>query len=219
MERQLEPEVMDSATEAASYDQMDHDEPNGAFVERLVVLGAHGRMLDIGTGPGHIPIRVCKEIADSMVFGVDLSNEMLKVARARHEESGLGDRIEYHFMDAKALAFPDESFDAVFSNTILHHIPDPEPFLSEAWRVIKPQGVLLIRDLFRPPDEAGVQALVAKHTSGATEDQKQMFGDSLRAAFTAQELQQLLDKLHIEGVELVIDTDRHISIQTRSAKK
>jgi len=219
MERKLEPEVMDSADEAIAYDQMDNSQPNAAFVGRLLELGASGRMLDIGTGPGHIPVAVCQAIGDSKVFGVDLSKQMLKVARAHQHASGLGDRIEYHYMDAKDLAFEDASFDVVFSNTILHHIPEPLPFLSEAWRVLRPGGVLLIRDLFRPPDQATLDALVAEHTVGETEYLRQMFADSLRAALTPDELQQIVDELGMQGVELVIDSDRHISIQTRSAVK
>ena len=63
MQRQLEPEVMDDLQEAVAYDRMDHVQPNEAFVARLIELGAHGRMLDIGTGPGHIPLLVCEKIA------------------------------------------------------------------------------------------------------------------------------------------------------------
>ena len=48
MERVLEPEYMDTAEEADSYDSMDHQVPNLAFVERLRALGATGKMLDIG---------------------------------------------------------------------------------------------------------------------------------------------------------------------------
>ena len=55
MERELEPEYMDTEDEAASYAAMDHSAPNAAFVARLVELGAAGRMLDVGCGPGHIP--------------------------------------------------------------------------------------------------------------------------------------------------------------------
>ena len=58
MERVLEPELMDTLEDATEYDEMDNSAENTAFVERLVELGAHGRMLDIGTGPGHIPLPV-----------------------------------------------------------------------------------------------------------------------------------------------------------------
>ena len=76
LERVLEPEVMDTEQEATEYDRMDHTEANGAFVDRLVALGARGSMLDIGTGPGHIPLLVCERIEGATVLGIDLSQRM-----------------------------------------------------------------------------------------------------------------------------------------------
>jgi ubiquinone/menaquinone biosynthesis C-methylase UbiE len=219
LDRQLEPEVMDSPLEAVEYDQMDHQEPNQALVKRLVELAAHGHMLDIGTGPGHIPLLVCQQIDDASVFGVDLSKEMLKLARAHLEASDFADRIEFHFMDAKELGFADDSFDVVFSNSILHHIPDPKPFIAQAWRVLKPGGVLLIRDLFRPADQMTLKRLVQQYACDTSDDQKRLFSDSLHAALTPDELRELVDQLGLQEVEVVIDTDRHMSLQTRSAKK
>ena len=69
MQRELEPEVMDSAEEATDYDAMDHAEPNRAFVDRLKHLDARGRMLDLGTGPGDIPLMVVEEITDPDTIG------------------------------------------------------------------------------------------------------------------------------------------------------
>ena len=64
------------------YDAMDHSEPNRAFVERLVELGAFGRVLDIGTGPGHIPLSLSRAPAGHRVLGIDLSTHMLRLAEA-----------------------------------------------------------------------------------------------------------------------------------------
>ena len=73
-------------------------------------------------------------------------------------------------MDAKGLNFADGEFDTVFSNTILHHIPDPRPFLREARRVLRPGGTLLVRDLFRPPSREQLEALVAAPAGYDEED-------------------------------------------------
>ncbi len=216
--RVLEPQAMETPAEAQSYAAMDHSEPNRNFVERLVDLDAGGLMLDIGTGPGDIPLRVCERIAGARVTGVDLSAAMLAIARARARASPHAARLGYVLADATGLPFADASLDAVFSNTILHHIPDPVPFLKEAWRVLKPRGVLLIRDLFRPASQARVEELVALHTPGADATQKQLFRQSLQAAFTPQELRVLVARLHLPGAEVMVDTDRHVSIQRRRAE-
>ena len=73
MERVLEPEVMDTVEEAESYDAMDHSGPNEAFVERFLELGAGGRLLDIGCGPGHVPLLLASMREEVQVVGVDLS--------------------------------------------------------------------------------------------------------------------------------------------------
>jgi ubiquinone/menaquinone biosynthesis C-methylase UbiE len=212
MPRTLEPEVMDTALEADGYDSMDHSEPNAAFVERLVSLGARGRMLDVGTGPGHIPLLVCERIADATVVGVDLARHMLRHAERHRAASRHADRVSYRLADAKRLDFPDASFDAVYSNTILHHIPDPRPFLAECERVRRPGGVLLVRDLFRPETPERAHELVAQHAAEANEIQRELFRASLHAALTPEELRRMVAELGIPG-EVVVDTDRHMSLQ------
>lgn len=218
LERVLEAEVMDTPEEAGEYDAMDNREPNAAFARRLVELGARGRMLDIGTGPGDIPLRVAAAIADCRILGIDLSRHMLAVAERHRAASPFADRIEFRLADAKGLPFEDHAFDTVFSNTILHHIPEPRPFLAEAWRVLRPGGALLIRDLFRPGSEAELQRLVALHAAEGTAEQRKMLADSLRAALTPAELRGIARELGLEraGVEVVVDSDRHVSIQKRS---
>ena len=213
MDRVPEPEVMEDAAEAAAYDAMDHGEVNRAFVERLVSLGARGRMLDIGTGPAHIPLLLVDRLADCTVVAVDLAPAMLAIAARHLAGSPHGHRIELRLGDGKALDDADGSFDAVFSNTILHHMHDPRPFLREAARVLRPGGALLIRDLYRPDSEASVDALVAAHAATAGPIGRELLRASLRAAFTPGELRALADQSGLAGADLVIDSDRHMSLQ------
>jgi ubiquinone/menaquinone biosynthesis C-methylase UbiE len=216
MQRVLEPEVMDTASEAEAYDAMDNSAPNAAFVERLVELGAGGRMLDIGTGPAHIPLLVCERIASARVVAIDLARHMLERAELRRRASPHGARVELRLADAKRLGFEDASFDAVFSNTILHHIPDPGPFLAQARRVLRPGGVLLVRDLYRPRSAERVAELVREHAADATAEQRELFRASLCAALAPAELRALADRAGLADAELTIDSDRHMSLQLRA---
>jgi ubiquinone/menaquinone biosynthesis C-methylase UbiE len=213
--RVLEPEVMDTAEEADGYDAMDHTGPNEAFVQRLVELEAHGCMLDIGTGPGHIPLLVCERISVSRIVGIDLSTHMLRHAERHRQSSRHRDRIEFRLGDAKGLRFDDGVFDVVFSNTILHHIPAPAHFLAEARRVLRPGGVFLVRDLYRPESHARVKELVAQHASTANAYQQELFRASLCAALTPAELREAADKAGLEDAHIVLDSDRHMSLQIR----
>jgi ubiquinone/menaquinone biosynthesis C-methylase UbiE len=213
MDRVPEPEVMDTPEEATAYDEMDHAQVNAAFVDRLLALGARGRMLDIGCGPGHIPLLVADRLADCTVVALDLAPAMLAIARRKLDASPHKDRIELVLGDAKALELEGGSFDAVFSNTILHHMTDPRPFLREAARVLRPGGVLLIRDLYRPASEEELDRLVQAHAPTAGPVGQALLRASLRAALTPAELRALAEECGLSAADLVIDSDRHMSLQ------
>ncbi len=215
LERILEPEVMDNPSEATSYDAMDHAAPNAAFVDRLFELGIDrpGLVLDLGTGPGDIPILLCQRSAEVEVVAVDLAQSMLDLAVSKVDAAGLGERVELRRMDVKALDLPDNSFDAVVSNTILHHLPDPITMLHEAARVLRPGGLVLIRDLYRPEDRDELDRLVAEHAADCDDDQRRLFAESLHAALTPEEFAELATQAGFGGSEIVVDSDRHMSLQ------
>jgi ubiquinone/menaquinone biosynthesis C-methylase UbiE len=213
VERTLEPEVMDTFEEAAAYDAMDHAAASAAFVDRLIALGAGGRMLDIGTGPGHIPLLCLARGIAGTIVGVDLSRAMLAHAERHRAASPHAACVRYQVADAKRLDFGDASFDSVFSNTILHHIPDPLPFLREANRVRRPGGAFLVRDLFRPATAARARELVDQHAKEASPHQRELFFASFLAALTPDELQTMAAEAGLAGAEVVVDSDRHMSLQ------
>jgi ubiquinone/menaquinone biosynthesis C-methylase UbiE len=214
MQRELEPEVMDDAEEAREYDAMDHGVPNAAFVERLAELGVSGCALDLGCGPGQIPLLACDRIADLTVTAVDLAESMLERARAHlARRPDLASRVRFERVDAKRLPYPDAHFDAVFSNTVLHHVAEPRGFLSEAARVLRPGGALLIRDLFRPDTPGRALELVARHAAQASPAQRELLRASLHAALTPEELGAEAAAVGLADAEVVIDSDRHMSLQ------
>lgn len=204
---------METREDAIAYDAMDHSQPNTAFVARLAELNAQGHMLDIGTGPGHIPLMVAEKLPYHSITAIDLSDEMLKLANHKLSASN-HTNISFQIANASQLPFKDHQFDTVFSNTILHHIHQPLPFLTEAWRVLKPGGTLLIRDLFRPPNLTTLEQIVAQHAADCDPHQRKLFSDSLHAAFTKEELETLATQAGMQNVHVVIDTDRHLSLQS-----
>jgi ubiquinone/menaquinone biosynthesis C-methylase UbiE len=210
-----ENEVMDDHAEAQAYDAMDHTQANMAFVERLLELGIDDcdKALDLGTGPGDIPIMLCGPTQGVSILAVDLAQSMLDLAKRKIDLARVGSRVTLAHKDVKALDLPDDSFDAVFSNTILHHIPDPGAMLAEAARVLKPGGLLLIRDLYRPDSIEQLNALVDQHAGDCDAEQRKLFADSLHAALTRDELRELAKASGLSDAEVVIDTDRHMSLQ------
>lgn len=216
MQRILEPEYMDTAQEAEVYAAMDHGEANRAFVVRAIELGAgKGQVLDIGTGPGDIPVLFAQQAPEAEIVAIDAAEHMLVVARGRVADAGLESRVSLRRADAKDLPFEDESFDAVISNTILHHIPEPVMLLREAYRVLQPYGVLCIRDLCRPATEEEAWALVDRYAKGATDGQRKMLFDSLRASLTLDEARAAVEAAGIPGATVEMSSDRHYTIELK----
>ena len=228
--RVLEPEVMDSPEEAADYDGMDHSEVNRVFVDDLLhamseqrstptVLEQSGcwpSVLDVGTGTALIPIELCQRDAfDGSIVGVDLSNEMLNLARLSIAELGLGEQIWCEAVDAKSLPFEPGEFDVVMSNTIVHHIPEPFEVLREMRRVVKPDGLLFIRDLLRPETAEEVERLVELHAGEENPQAQQLFRQSLHAALTVAEMTELAADVGLPEGCVTQTSDRHWTLVAR----
>jgi ubiquinone/menaquinone biosynthesis C-methylase UbiE len=218
--RTLEPEVMDTEQEAADYDAMDHSEVSARFCDDLLAVRARlGRVLDVGTGTALIPIELCKREPDVRVDALDLAEHMLAVARRNVERTGLASRIKLAHLDAKSTGEPEGAYDAVVSNSIVHHIPEPRDVLREMWRLAARGGVLFVRDLVRPESEAAVDALVAAYApipagldAGARamhERQSGLFAASLRAALSVDEVRAVVAPLGIPGDAVRATSDRH----------
>jgi ubiquinone/menaquinone biosynthesis C-methylase UbiE len=211
--RVLEPEVMDSPEEADAYDAMDHGQVNRAFVDDLLEF-ASGRIggdwLDLGTGTALVPIEIARREPTVRVVGLEMSGAMLAIAARRVARERLEDRIALERADAKRLPFPMGRFSGVLSNSIVHHIADPILVVEEAVRVTARGGLVFFRDLARPATHDALQRLVEQYAGDATEHQRKLFADSLHAALSVEEMQELVSPLgeRIEG-QVRATSDRH----------
>jgi SAM-dependent methyltransferase len=212
MLRVLEPEVMDTAEEAADYDAMDFAAANGLFArDAIALLGGRvgARVLDIGVGTGQIPALMFAECMNLEMVAVDLAEAMLVVARARLDAAGLSSRCRVEKMDAKALDLPDASFDLVACNSMIHHIPDPAAAFREIARVVKPGGAIIVRDLIRPPTLEDAERIVERVAGGDNPRQKGLFFDSLRAALEVDEVSAMVRAAGLSDLRVERCSDRH----------
>ncbi|MBP7147771.1 MAG: class I SAM-dependent methyltransferase [Acidobacteria bacterium] len=106
-----------------------------------------GSVLDLGTGPGWLLLRLDQLGPPARLVGIDLSRPMLARAARTLARVRSGAEIELVEANASRLPFEDGSFDAVVSSGSLHHWKDPLAALAEARRVLRPGGVALIYDL------------------------------------------------------------------------
>ncbi len=97
---------------------------------------ASGTILDIGTGPGYLPIEIASRSSKLHITGVDLSRKLIKMAQSNSAKAGLSERLSFQFGNAGNLPFDDSSFDMVISTGMLHSLKDPVKVLQEIYRVL-----------------------------------------------------------------------------------
>jgi ubiquinone/menaquinone biosynthesis C-methylase UbiE len=210
LKRVLEPEVMDDAQSAQTYDDMNHGEVNRLFVDDLLKAGEiAGDILDLGTGTALIPVELCQRVEDCRVMASDASYHMLDLARYHLEIASLTDRIQLDKADAKQMPYADAMFDIVISNSIVHHIPEPAVVLQGAVRVTKPGGLLFFRDLMRPETTEQLDQLVQMYSGEESEHAQQLLRDSLHAALNLAEMRELVSQLGFDPTTVQATSDRH----------
>ena len=98
-------------------------------------------VLDLGCGPGTITVDLAARVAPGRVLGIDASADVIAQATAAADG-----RAEFAVGDAYRLDLPDRSFDVVHAHQVLQHLTDPVTAISEAQRVLRPGGLLAVRD-------------------------------------------------------------------------
>lgn len=216
--RQPEPEFMDNAAEAEAYARADFADVNRAFVERLleqVDPSARVVALDLGTGPGDIPLRVVHERPGWRVVAVDASPSMLGYGQQAVERAGKTGSIAFVLADAKALPLRSQAFDVILSNSILHHITDVDRFWRELGRVGKPGATVLLRDLARSASPAAARHIVQQYAEHESALLRAEFYRSLVSAYTPEEVRAQLGRAGLAALEVAMVSDRHWDVWGR----
>ncbi len=108
-------------------------------------LKAGMRLLDVGCGPGTITAGLARAVAPGETIGIDLSEEILVQARDHAASEGV-DNVTFTAGDVYQLNYEDETFDVVYANQVLQHLTDQPLALREMRRVLKPGGLLSVRE-------------------------------------------------------------------------
>ena len=210
-----EPEVMDDSGEVEAYAGAAAEKYFSAIDDSFVALAlrlvAPGRLaagggaiksaarppraLDIGCGPGQIVGKLAARLPEWSFAGVDRSPNMIRRAR------GSGIRAEFLLADGCCLPFADGTFDLVTCNSVLHHLERPAQLLAEIARVADPAGAVLLRDL-RRPSRLTFPLHVRWHGRAYSGLMYKLYRDSVRAAYTLPELQQMLRAAPVPRVQV-----------------
>lgn len=216
MQRIPEPELMDEAEQARAYALADFAEPNERFVgyfETTFPELRAGSVLDLGCGPGDIVLRLASRHPGLVVHGLDGSAAMLQFAsELLHESPALGGRVQFIEGVLPGATLPLAGYDAVISNSLLHHLHDPAIFWRALQEAGRPGAAVLVMDLFRPGSVAAATALVAQYAANEPEILQRDFLASLCAAFEPAEVRQQLAACGLDTLLVTEVSDRHLLV-------
>jgi len=113
----------------------------------LLELRAGKKVLDVGCGPASDTVEMGRLVGpQGQVIGVDRDQAMIDEAESRAREAGVAAWVEHRRAESNALPFESGQFDAVRSERLFQHLPDPRPTLMEMIRVARSGGLVLVLD-------------------------------------------------------------------------
>ena len=219
MQRVPEPELMDDADQARAYAAADFtagDQQTIALIRALVSETATGaspsRVIDLGCGPGNITLRLGEVFPEAEVIGVDGADAMLKLARAR--ASAQDCRVQ--FLQCPLQRLNDSPLagtaDLIVSNSLLHHLHQPDLLWMLTRTLARPGCRVLHRDLRRPASPAELDRLQRRHLPDAPQVLVNDFRASLAAAFEPEEVESQLQNAGLTRLTVVEEDDRYLVV-------
>ena len=141
--------------------------PHYKSIASEIALSGGKTILDIGTGPGVLPIEIARTFSNCKITGIDLSGKMIEIASKnkasrRWQGSRVQENVEFKIMDAKRLEFPSNTFDMVISTGSLHHWKEPVKVIDEIHRCLKPGSEAWIYDGYADAKDEDIDKSVRK---------------------------------------------------------
>jgi SAM-dependent methyltransferase len=215
IERIPEPELMDDPEQARAYANADFSEPHQAFVERFAEQFPRHRphcALDLGCGAADITTRFARAHPGCELTGVDGAPAMLALAREAVTRLDLDHRVHLREVRLPDTTLARHAFDTVISNSLLHHLSDPQVL----WRAVAdcaaPGAAVFIMDLRRPDTREQAGRLVQEYSGNEPEVLRRDFFNSLLAAYRPEEIAAQLAQANLSCLLVETVGDRHVVV-------
>lgn len=211
MKRVPEPELMEDPKQARAYAQGDFSEPHEGFVrhfERLFPDFTRGRVIDLGCGTADVTIRFALAYPGATLEGVDGAEAMLRLGREAVAQAGLESRVVLRLLRLPAAGL-NGGYDAVISNSLLHHLARPATLWQTVARAARPGAPVLVMDLLRPASRAAALELVRLHAGDAPPILARDLFNSLLAAYQPTEVTRQLRTSGLAHLGVKVVSDRH----------
>ena len=219
MNRTPEPELMLEQEQARAYFEANFEEPHGRFIELFArsfpVETAAGDVLDLGCGSADISLRFAGAYPQARVHGVDGSEAMLRFGKQAVCREELGERVQLIHCTLPTTELPRKSYDVVISNSLLHHLQDPQVLWQTIKHCARPEAPILVMDLMRPGSQKQAEDLTETYAAGEAEILKRDFYRSLLAAYREDEIQSQLQEAGLNQLSVEVVSDRHMIIWGR----
>jgi len=220
MQRIPEPELMNEPEQVLAYSNADFAAAHQSVVENFTQIFPNlftnpevsPTILDLGCGSGDVTMRFAQHYPSCKIDAVDGAEEMLKHAKALFTKTALSGRITLHHQSIANCNFKNGSYDAIISNSLLHHLHNPQELWSIVKQVASTNTAIYVCDLFRPETTQDASELVDQYASNEPEILRTDFYNSLLAAFTPHEVHKQLEITELTSLEVDIVSDRHMLI-------
>ncbi len=219
MNRIPEPELMLEQEQARAYSEADFEEPHGRFMglfaRNFPGKAVAGDVLDLGCGPADISLRFARAYPQARIDGVDGSQAMLGFGKEAVCREELEERVKLIHCTLPTSELPQKAYDGVISNSLLHHLQDPQVLWQTIKQCARPGAPIFVMDLMRPENEAQAQEWVTTYTANEAEVLKRDFYHSLRAAYRIDEIQPQLQEAGLKHLSVEVVSDRHMIVWGR----
>lgn len=203
---------MDDPAQALAYAQADFSEAHDAFIAQFAMRFPGfetGRVLDLGCGTADVTLRFARAYPSATLLGVDAAEAMLSLGRAAVARAGCSARVMLQHAYLPNDEIESGAFDAVISNSLLHHLAAPQVLWETIAQVAKPGAALFVMDLLRPATRAQADALTTKYAHDAPPILRRDFLNSLLAAYSVDEVRAQLKHAELRQMQIEIVSDRH----------
>jgi len=180
-----------------------------AVAEDLKRFLIKGKLLDIGCGTGRLLFLLLREMPQASAAGIDISEEMLSLARGNARKEGVSERTSLLKGSAEELqVFPSHSFDCVLSHASFSGWQDPGSSLKEISRILRPEGILYISDWNRSAPSEVFSSLMRRALNEP--EHLERIRMALDAAYSEKEFRGILSKVAVKSHEFLdVNSFRH----------
>lgn len=210
---------MDDDAQARAYAEADFEDAHARFValfrERYAELDVLGTVLDLGCGPADITVRFARAYPHCMVHGVDGAAAMLSYGERRVAQEGLQSRITLIHGRLPDARLPRARYDALISNSLLHHLGDPAVLWRTLRRYARADAPMFVMDLMRPESQGAAERMVEHYAAGEPAILRHDFLHSLLAAYRPDEVEAQLREAGLDHLHVEVVSDRHLVVSGR----